>query len=532
LAWYIQWIKGSSDMGNSNDSARRCALALAISLAALLQLPSASAAPISVYGGPTFSDTTGGYLPASTPYGVFALPLPQWVLNFSGAVNNAGIAVGNFDKLSAPISTTEQIASLVSFRWSAASTPAEIASAGSDTQVQVRAINSAGTISGVYATDVVYTVSTNFGSFGRFDGALTDHPARWPNAGATVETLGGLGTGANARGVGYAINDQGTIVGMTTKFDGGSRTDRAVRWEANGTAATELGAFAHSNYAFALSINNSGTAVGFLGETLTSWDPVRWDGGQTAATKLDSLGTQPGSSSSGVAVSVNDSGVAVGYVEKRSSTTNAPLGLHAVRWDAGGTVATELGSLGIDAQGLSQAAALAVNNAGTVIGFDLTSLYGRGVRWDAGSTTAIELKAVSTGGVSVAYAINSSGIIVGAADAPRPDFPPFLGITETHAVYWGNDGAPIDLNSLIEGSSGWTLQRATAISDTGWILGIGQFDPDGFGGQPAYSRMFLMQVPEPSSLAIGCLGVVCAGLTQMRRLRSIAISQHGSAANY
>lgn len=53
--------------------------------------------------------------------------------------------------------------------------------------------------------------------------------------------------------------------------------------------------------------------------------------------------------------------------------------------------------------------------------------------------------------------------------------------------------------TLIDPASGWLLSNAYAVSDTGWIAGDGYFDPDGPGGQEAYGRLFLLQVPETAS---------------------------------
>jgi hypothetical protein len=86
-------------------------------------------------------------------------------------------------------------------------------------------------------------------------------------------------------------------------------------------------------------------------------------------------------------------------------------------------------------------------------------------------------------------AINNAGIAVGCAyDSGSA----FLG---NRAVYWGLDGEAVDLNTLIDPTSGWFLWTATDISDTGWIAGAGFFDPDGVGGQPEIRRLFLMHVP-------------------------------------
>ena len=91
---------------------------------------------------------------------------------------------------------------------------------------------------------------------------------------------------------------------------------------------------------------------------------------------------------------------------------------------------------------------------------------------------------------SNAYAINSAGFAVGYAT--------WYGVGSLygrHAVYWGGDGTAIDLNSFIDPNNGWLLTQAFAISDTGWIAGVGQFDPDGPGEQPSYPYHVLIHVP-------------------------------------
>jgi hypothetical protein len=87
------------------------------------------------------------------------------------------------------------------------------------------------------------------------------------------------------------------------------------------------------------------------------------------------------------------------------------------------------------------------------------------------------------------FAINSAGTAVGYAGAS--------------AVYWGADAVPVDLNTLIDPASGWRLEYALDISDTGWIAGIGRFDPNGAGGQAAYLRHFLIHVPMTASTLPG-----------------------------
>jgi probable HAF family extracellular repeat protein len=89
--------------------------------------------------------------------------------------------------------------------------------------------------------------------------------------------------------------------------------------------------------------------------------------------------------------------------------------------------------------------------------------------------------------------INNSGQIVGGAynssgNARACLFDPTGG------------GANIDLNTLIDPSSGWILQYANSINNNGWIVG--------FGTNPAgYTRAYLL-IPEPATIILlGTAGI-------------------------
>jgi hypothetical protein len=134
------------------------------------------------------------------------------------------------------------------------------------------------------------------------------------------------------------------------------------------------------------------------------------------------------------------------------------------------------------------------------------------VRWDSAGTDAIELTVLGTNlaGHTNARAIdiNDAGIIVGSATKYDA-----LGEQRgLRATVWAADDAILELNTLIAPGSGWlNLYRATDISDTNWVTGIGTFDPDGAGGQEPYVRAFLVQVPEPST-CVALLGLACLNL--------------------
>jgi hypothetical protein len=288
-------------------------------------------------------------------------------------------------------------------------------------------------------------------------------------------------------------------VGLAIKWDSESTNlgPRAVRWDTFGTAVTELGHLSpYEGYkqSAASAINGAGTAVGWTSKINAASAAVRWDASSTAATELSYPAPATGSLWS-KATAINDAGTVVGYAYIFDGFLQ---GGDAVRWDASGAAVqlqTPTSNLGEFTRGVPHA----INAAGTAVGVveeyeyfsdetgTITFLVGsRALRWDATTTSATVLGNLgeNPNGIpdSNAFAINAAGFAVGYATGPR-------------AVYWGSDGVAVDLNTLVNPNGGWLLTQAFSISDTGWIAGVGKFDPDGLGGQAAYSRHFLMQVP-------------------------------------
>lgn len=110
---------------------------------------------------------------------------------------------------------------------------------------------------------------------------------------------------------------------------------------------------------------------------------------------------------------------------------------------------------------------------------------------------------------SEAYGINAGGDAVGYID-----FENLSGNDrQRRASLWNDDGDALDLNALIDPASGWTLLTAYGINDAGWITGIGSFDPDGSGLAQPYERLFLIQLPEPTTGS----AVVAEMLVMLRR---------------
>ena len=484
-------------MSTAPRSARKLLCAL-LAVAAALTAMLAPARPargdyLTVYGGPTYDATT------KTGFDCYA-NFPSGTKEIAQDVNDFGAAVGCSIKL---VNGANQ--GLRPFRWGPDGVT-ELGNLGSasDWQSQVAvvyAINNAGAAVGYSKT---YYVG------GRGQAAV-----RW-DAGQSMPTeLGNLGIDPSGYkdSTAFAINEAGTVVGRSNKYaDGTWLGGHGVRWDSGQTAPTELGNLG-PNRVYATVINDAGTIAG-LGDPTKP--PVRWDAGQTAATELGALWHYPAYQNAySVPRDINNSGTIVGYAQYDPGD-GRPYISHPVRWDAGQTAITELGYLGTDSSGFTTAQAHAVNDAGTAVGFCWKYVGGiykgcSAVRWDAGETAAHELPVLGTppsGAIaSSAYAISEDGEIAGGAAT-------YVGETGySRAVIWTTDGQIVDLNTLIDPASGWTLEVAMEISPNGhWVAGEGYYDPDGAGPLQPYGRLWVMQIPEPCALAM-----LAAGALLLRR---------------
>jgi hypothetical protein len=416
-------------------------------------------------------------------------------------VNNNGTAVGSAEEYVGGVYKGQR-----TVRWDVSGSPGvELGSLGTDNNglgnASISALNEAGTsVGGAYK----YVNGVSIGP----------HAVRWDAAGTAATELGNLGTesGGYTESWARAVNNSGTAVGYARKWnDVGNVSSPAVRWDASGTAATELGNLGTASSGFtsavAEAINDAGTAVGYaekyVGGVYKGQRAVRWDVSGTAATELGNLGTDSSGVASAVAEAINDAGTAVGSAEKYVGDTD--LGPRAVRWDAGGTMATELGNLGTSISGRTVCypwGPYAVNGAGTTVGVAYKYVGGvykgqRAVRWDASGTAATELGNLGTDSNGVTYSIassvNEAGTAVGFADKCVGGMAVGL-----RAVIWLPDASAIDLNELgvvsKQGGGTWLLTSAANITADGWVSGNGTFEPDGAGPLAEYLRCWTAQV--------------------------------------
>jgi probable HAF family extracellular repeat protein len=256
--------------------------------------------------------------------------------------------------------------------------------------------------------------------------------------------LGSPGDQANANSLSSpeAINGSADVVGSTTSFATGNTT--AVEWPDSATPTdlgAQLGLQNLVNSPALTSINDNGLITGFgsnrgdVGFTISG----------TTVTKLPAL---PNGGVDVEPIAVNNSGLIVGQADTTTSD------FQAAEWQNGKV--TALAQL----TGSLTSEALAVNSTGAAVGADVLTSDSDAHAVLFANGTVTDLKAPGTGtsgGDSVANAINDNGVIVG-------------GGANGHAFVYQN-GQSTDLNNLIAPGSGVTLLNATGINNNGVIVG-------------------------------------------------------------
>lgn len=174
------------------------------------------------------------------------------------------------------------------------------------------------------------------------------------------------------------------------------------------------------------------------------WDGAAW--------------TQVGTEARGL----NDRDQVVGF----RTVTSPSFSNQAFLWEAG--VYTGLGTLGG-----RDSFATAISAHGVIVGAStVTGLAdGHGFRWENGAM--IDLGCLPGASFCEALALDDQGeVIVGTAQFPGDED---LGRRAFSRAFVWSDGSLQNLNTLIDPASGWTLETATGVNDSGQIVGRGLF---------------------------------------------------------
>lgn len=291
-----------------------------------------------------------------------------------------------------------------------------------------------------------------------------------PPVGYTVTDLGSLG---GNEGIAYAINSSGQVVGYSKNA---SQKRRAFLYQngqlqdlnaPNGTDSTALG------------INSSGMIVGYYYSNAPGYNRAFSINSGTfrdlgALSQYESFAS--GINSAGMIVGSSDAlGGRAGFVYQNDQMQQLPVVSANAINTAGKIVGsnsnttpayvyfngqkTSLGTLGG-----TYSVAWAINDNDQIVGssdFQTTSTFQHAFRYQSG--TMVDLNPFNAP-QSFAYGINASGKVVGSYYLTQFGNPrAFL-----------HDGTnPIDLNTLISQTTGWTLNVARDINDSGQIVGQG-----------------------------------------------------------
>jgi probable HAF family extracellular repeat protein len=262
-------------------------------------------------------------------------------------------------------------------------------------------------------------------------------------------TLIDLGTLGGENSYAYRINDLGLIVGRAENAAGLSRAFVAFP----GTPMFDIGMLDTRvemlEFNTALGLNMRGQIVGYRhqpGDHMTPHNRVF----RFLDNVLEDLGTFGGED--GIVTAINDAGQMAGSVGLDPHADYADRRAFITVGDKGVPLGTLGGRVSV---------ALDLNQTGEVVGqSQIPSGEFHGFVFRANSL--VDIGTLPGGRQSFAYGISRDGDVVGAAESSG----------SLRAVLFRN-GVLTDLNTLLPAGSGWVLNEARAISDSGHIAGTG-----------------------------------------------------------
>jgi probable HAF family extracellular repeat protein len=344
---------------------------------------------------------------------------------------------------------------------------------------------------GAYGIDNAGQVLTSGGLYQ--DGVTT--PITLPGTNQTISpvAISPGGTLAYNQGyTGYGATERAYVLKDGKSYNAGTASDGPLTGS--------------DSYSIAHAINDAGAVAG------ESRAYGRWDRAFTSAPGPDgtyqpvSMGANGGSISG--ATAINNLGTVVGWSDVATQWKN-----HAFV----GTPSNDIGTLGGQ-----DSKATAINDRGQVVGWSNIAtdwmvpannqsyytpepnhafLYQDGKMHDLGTLPGFQ--------DSVATAINAQGQIVGYVGNAQADS--YDGSLMHAALFDSGTGKVTDLNGFLPTGSGWVLNDATGINDSGQIIGYGTLNGVGEGFLLTPSTGDIAPVPEPGTLAVAAFGIAIVG---------------------
>jgi probable HAF family extracellular repeat protein len=312
------------------------------------------------------------------------------------------------------------------------------------------------------------------------------------------------------------VNAGGTIAGYQVDVDG---NPTATLWQRTGGAysakplPTPAGMVGASAFAINTGGQVAGLAVTATGDTrAVLWQPAPARGAYTANLMLN----PPGTTGQRAATAINDLGDVAGYAAVPSPPFAPGPTIIPIVWESDG--------VGRQVFVVQSGVAAALNNNGVGAGVDTSgsTALPMVIAEFEGDYFGAALSMPNEHGSGAANHLNDSDVIVGNAIDMTSD------VAGRQAALWIPTDIYWDYLNLDDwfrqqqdpaDTGQWILREANFITAGNLIVGDAEFDPDGDGPLPAYSRGFVLDasaaVPEPAIAPV----LFVVGLSLCRRGR-------------
>ena len=269
----------------------------------------------------------------------------------------------------------------------------------------------------------------------------------WKN-GTGFTDVGSLG-GSDNRGLAVGVDDR-----LYGYLSDAAELQHGFVWD--GATLSDLGYLATGDAVLPQAVNAGGVITGYTNTAGTTL------GFKITSGVMSALGTLPGADvpATSAAYDINDAGQIVGVASWIGG------GTRAFRTDVSGALVS-LGTLGAN-----DSFATAINSAGQVAGYSTNASNVMHAFFYADGAGMRDLGVLPGGAESRAYGMDDSGSVVGASSDAAGNSRAFLWMP----------GAMRDLNDLIPPNSGWVLNEARDVNNSGDIVGYGTIN----GSQHAF----------------------------------------------